>query len=190
MRKNNLTLLVVQVFAFSTLLIAALPARADEHCVECVSTAPAEKAECSCAKCEMNNSECVQCEECVEGGKEMAHKTDVKLGPGVDIDTPALEALLRSRVPIVVLDARYGQYDDGRRIPSAHQMKPDVSEDDAARVIPDKNSLIVTYCSNPQCPASDQLAERLRELGYSNVLHYPKGIEGWAESGNEIERAE
>jgi prevent-host-death family protein len=39
-----------------------------------------------------------------------------------------------------------------------------------AKLVPAKDSLVVTYCANLKCPASGKLAARLKELGYSNVI--------------------
>ena len=47
----------------------------------------------------------------------------------------------------------------------------------------------MTYCSNLKCPASSRLARRLRELGYTSVLEYPYGIEGWTKAGHEVTTA-
>ena len=60
------------------------------------------------------------------------------------------------------------------------------AEDIKATAGSDKNALIVTYCSNTKCPASARLATRLRKLGYTNVLEYPEGIDGWAEAGKAV----
>lgn len=100
-----------------------------------------------------------------------------------EISTDALAAMLRAHAAAVVLDARTGKYDDGRRLPGAQALAPDASAADAATFIPDKTSLVVTYCANPQCPASDHLARHLRELGYTNVIEYRGGIETWVNAG-------
>jgi rhodanese-related sulfurtransferase len=61
------------------------------------------------------------------------------------------------------------------------------SEADIAKVLPDKNALVVTYCAGWKCPASGELAERLHKLGYVNVVEYPEGIPGWKDAGNPVE---
>ena len=43
----------------------------------------------------------------------------VKSAPAA-IDTPALATLIKSSVQLVVLDARSGKFDDGRRIPGGN----------------------------------------------------------------------
>ena len=105
-----------------------------------------------------------------------------------EISTATLEELIESRVPVTILDARTGKYDDGRRIPGAKGLGADSSEERIRTMLRSEDALIVTYCSNLQCPASRMLAKRLTELGYKNILEYPHGIEGWAAAGNEVEK--
>ena len=52
------------------------------------------------------------------------------------IDTRALQALMQAKVPAVVLDARAGKWDDGRRIPGAKQLAPGDAAAKAATLIP------------------------------------------------------
>jgi len=103
------------------------------------------------------------------------------------ITTDELKALLDSSTPPIILDARSGKWDDGRRIPGAKSLDASASEEKIAELLPDKNATIVTYCGGVKCPASSQLSERLKKLGYSNVIEYPEGIAGWVEKGNKIE---
>jgi rhodanese-related sulfurtransferase len=109
--------------------------------------------------------------------------------PAAEIQTSALKTLLAAGVPVVVLDARTGKYDDGRRIPGAKQLSPEATEEQAKALIPSKEALVVTYCGGVKCPASSALGARLRSLGFGNVLEYREGIEGWAEAGNEVQKA-
>jgi len=109
---------------------------------------------------------------------------------GVNIGTDVLDALLRSGVPLTVLDARTGQYDDGKRIPGAKSLSPQATEAEALALIPNKEALVVTYCSNLKCPASKMLAENLHKLGFKNVLEYPHGIAGWIEAGHPVTAAQ
>ena len=59
----------------------------------------------------------------------------------------------------------------------------------AARRIPDRNTLIIVYCANPNCEDSIATAERLQALGYTNVHHYPGGKNEWRDAGLPLERA-
>jgi rhodanese-related sulfurtransferase len=106
------------------------------------------------------------------------------------IDTGVLCTLIRSNVPVTILDARAGKYDDGRRIAGAKVIKPDADKKTIAGLVPEKNTLIITYCGGVTCPLSSQLADRLHKLGYHHVLEYPQGIAGWTKTGHEVRTVE
>jgi rhodanese-related sulfurtransferase len=57
------------------------------------------------------------------------------------------------------------------------------------RRIPDRDAQIIVYCANPSCEDSIATAQRLQALGYTNVLHYPGGKNGWRDAGLPLERA-
>jgi phage shock protein E len=58
-----------------------------------------------------------------------------------------------------------------------------------SRRLPDRNTEIVVYCTSAECQDSVQTATRLRELGYTNVVHYASGKDEWRERGLPLERA-
>ncbi len=118
------------------------------------------------------------CVQCAGSQKNMA-----------ELNTAALKTLLAAGVPLTVLDARAGKYDDGRRIPGAQSLAADAKDEDILAKLKAKDALIVTYCASLKCPASRALADKLRKLGYTRVIEYPSGIEGWAAEGNPIEQA-
>jgi rhodanese-related sulfurtransferase len=102
------------------------------------------------------------------------------------LSTDALAALIRSGTKLTILDARSGKYDDGRRIPGAKSLASSADNDTIFATAGDKSGLVVTYCSNLKCPASKRLATKLRKLGYTNVVEYPNGIDGWAQAGKTV----
>ena len=59
----------------------------------------------------------------------------------------------------------------------------------AAKLPKDKDALIVAYCGNEQCGAYAAGAKKAKELGYTNVKHYAKGIQGWKKAGETTEKA-
>jgi len=62
------------------------------------------------------------------------------------------------------------------------------NEDQFASKLPkDKNALVVAYCGNERCQAYRQAAIKAKELGYTNVKHYSKGIAGWKSAGEKTE---
>ena len=106
-----------------------------------------------------------------------------------EINTAGLKALLAAKAAVTLLDARSGKYDDGRRLPGALALNEASPEAEVATALPDKNALVVTYCAGLTCGASHKLAERLRSMGYANVVEYPDGIAGWTEAGNPVDKA-
>jgi rhodanese-related sulfurtransferase len=58
----------------------------------------------------------------------------------------------------------------------------------ASKLPSDKNALVVAYCGNEQCGAYQAGAKKAKELGYTNVKHYAKGIQGWKKAGEATEK--
>ncbi len=123
-----------------------------------------------------------ECGDACKAAKKAGHT--VKAPKAAHIETPAVAVLLRSEVPFVLLDARGPKVKTW--IPGATAVKTDVPKGEVARLIPSKDSLVVTYCASPSCPASSFLARHLRELGYENVLEYSEGIAGWQAAGHPV----
>ena len=105
------------------------------------------------------------------------------------INTLALKAMIDSGADMIILDARSKEYDDGKRIPGAVTLTAQSTVQEIQKVIKTKDKLVVTYCANLQCPASDMLYKHLKSLGYSNVMEYPEGIQAWVEAGNPVVKA-
>ena len=72
-------------------------------------------------------------------------------------------------------------------LPGAVHIHFEEVEERAAASLPDKDALIVTYCSNTACQNSRIAAEKLAKLGYTNVRRYEEGKQDWAEAGLELE---
>ena len=102
------------------------------------------------------------------------------------VGTEALAQMIASNTPMTIVDARSGTYDDVRRIANAKQLASDAKGEVIAKALPDKNAVIVAYCTNTKCPASAKLAARLIALGYTKVHKYPDGIEGWVAAGKPV----
>ena len=105
------------------------------------------------------------------------------------INTTALAAMVAAKAQVIILDARSGKFDDGKRIPGAKSLNAGSTDEEIKAMLPDKSALIVTYCANLKCPASHELAERLMKAGYMNLIEYPEGIEGWEKAGHKVEKA-
>ncbi len=53
----------------------------------------------------------------------------------------------------------------------------------------DKGALIVAYCGNEYCSAYLSAATAAMELGYTNVKHYSRGIDGWRKAGGKLDKS-
>lgn len=118
-----------------------------------------------------------------------AHDEKAEAKP-VAINTVELDKLITEQKPVVVLDARTGQWDDGKRIPGAKTLGADATAEQASAVIPSKDALVVTYCSSTKCGASKALGATLRKHGYTNVREYYEGIKGWTEAGKTVQQVQ
>ncbi|MDO3705473.1 rhodanese-like domain-containing protein [Micromonospora sp. C28SCA-DRY-2] len=84
---------------------------------------------------------------------------------------------------VTVVDALGGEYYARQHLPGALPLvEADVAER-ARELLPDRAATIVTYCSNPSCPNSGRVADRLTALGYTDVRKYAEGIEDWVAAG-------
>lgn len=90
---------------------------------------------------------------------------------------------------VTVVDALGGAYHAAQHLPGAVALAPGEVDAGAAALLPDRDAAIVTYCSNPACPNSGQVADRLAALGYTDVRKYREGIEDWAAAGLPLESA-
>lgn len=90
---------------------------------------------------------------------------------------------------VTVIDALGGDYYAQRHLPGAVALAPSDVDALAPSVLADRHTAIVTYCSNPACPNSGQVADRLTALGYIDVRKYREGIEDWADAGLPTESA-
>ncbi|MGR6316418.1 rhodanese-like domain-containing protein [Micromonospora soli] len=88
---------------------------------------------------------------------------------------------------VTVVDALGGEYYVQQHLPGAIPLLEAEVAERAAALLPDRTAAIVTYCSNPSCPNSGRVADRLTALGYTNVRKYAAGIEDWVTAGLPIE---
>lgn len=107
---------------------------------------------------------------------------DIQAPAQATIDTAALAMLVRSDIDMVLIDAR-GPAEGISFIPGSKLLAVKSTASEVAEVIPDKRSLVVTYCADLHCPASMEMYKHLKNLGYENVIDYPDGIEGWKAAG-------
>ncbi len=90
---------------------------------------------------------------------------------------------------VTVVDALAGDYWAKQHLPTAIPLAEAHVAALAPRLLPDKSAAIVTYCSNVLCGNSQQVANRLNALGYTNVRKYHEGLQDWVEAGLPVEAA-
>lgn len=78
------------------------------------------------------------------------------------------------------------EYFKGEMIPQSKRVPLDRVGSEVSQSALAKDAEIVVYCASPACPASRQAAEKLVELGYTNVKAYEGGLEEWKKAGHEI----
>ena len=98
------------------------------------------------------------------------------------IDANGLAVLMRSGVPFELVDAR-SDCESEEGLPGARHLTTKSSRSEIESVLGPKETLVVTYCSSPECPASMRLGEHLRSMGYENVLEFKGGIAEWKQAG-------
>jgi rhodanese-related sulfurtransferase len=89
--------------------------------------------------------------------------------------------------PIVLIDALAPMSYAHSHLPGAINLIPERVDDEASRRIPDLEADVIVYCANESCESSVEVAERLVELGYRRVRHYPGGKSDWTEAGLPVE---
>jgi rhodanese-related sulfurtransferase len=98
------------------------------------------------------------------------------------VSTTELSNLISSGA-VTVIDARPGA---PMGLPGAKSLTGKPTAEEAAKVIPSKDSPVVTYCGGVTCPLSPMLAKHLESLGYTNVREYPEGFSGWQAAGKPV----
>lgn len=90
---------------------------------------------------------------------------------------------------VTVVDTLGGEYYARQHLSGALELVPADVDARVSALLPDRGAAIVTYCSNPACPNSGQVADRLTALGYTDVRKYREGIQDWVEAGLPTESA-
>jgi rhodanese-related sulfurtransferase len=103
-----------------------------------------------------------------------------------DISHDELKAAIAAK-QVTLLDVNGTSTYEKGHIPGAIDFTK--AKDSIASKLPkDKGALIVAYCANEACSAYQKGAKAAKDLGYTNVKHYAKGIMGWKDSGEPVEK--
>jgi len=102
------------------------------------------------------------------------------------INTQQLKEKLDSKKPFFFINVLPNENYTAVHIPGSINVPVEYEDEfkkSIEKLIIDKNSEIVVYCSSSTCLAAERAAQILEEMGYTNVTHYPDGITGWKEAG-------
>ena len=95
--------------------------------------------------------------------------------------------LIAAGEPVQFVETLRAEHFAQGHIPGAVHIHFEEVQERAPELLPDKDALIVTYCSNTACQNSRIAAEKLAKLGYTNVRRYEEGKQDWDEAGLELE---
>jgi rhodanese-related sulfurtransferase len=98
-----------------------------------------------------------------------------------------LRRRIESGVEFVLVDALAPMAYARSHLPGAINLVPEWVDERAPRRIPDRDTEVVVYCSGADCDTSAAVGDRLVDLGYRNVLHYPGGKSDWIAAGLPLE---
>ena len=108
-------------------------------------------------------------------------------GEFADVSVTEVKALVEAK-SAVIIDVNGAKSYAAGHVPGALSFAA-IKDNLAASLSADKGALIVAYCGNEQCPAYRAGALAAQKLGYTNVKHYAKGIQGWLKTGEPVEKA-
>lgn len=99
------------------------------------------------------------------------------------ISTDALYRSLQADRSPLLLEALPERYYAQKHLPGAHLFPHDQVDRRAGEVIPDQSMPVVVYCASRSCQNSRIAAQRLIQLGYTDVAVYEGGKQEWEEGG-------
>ncbi|TCS73782.1 3-mercaptopyruvate sulfurtransferase SseA [Sulfuritortus calidifontis] len=91
-----------------------------------------------------------------------------------------LKKQLDEKAPLTVIDARPARVFEKGAIPGAINVPDSAFDKNLDKLPADKKAAIVVYCGGLECVLSNNVADKLIKLGYSNVKTYPEGYPEWS----------
>jgi rhodanese-related sulfurtransferase len=104
-----------------------------------------------------------------------------------DISRRQVQRLVSSDTALLVEVLPATNYREGH-IPGAVSIPLDAEFDRRVQTaVPDKNTPVIVYCANTDCPLAPRAAEHLDHLGYNKVFDYRGGKADWEGAGLRME---
>jgi rhodanese-related sulfurtransferase len=88
---------------------------------------------------------------------------------------------------LALIEALPENFYEAGHIPGALSIPVGQAATLAPMMLPDKNKMVIVYCSGSVCNNSVLVAEELVALGYTNVCRYVEGKEDWKSAGLVLE---
>lgn len=104
------------------------------------------------------------------------------------ITREALQERIAANPKLSLLEALPEKYFSDWHLPGALHFPHDQVAELAAGLLPDHDAEIVVYCASKTCQNSHIAANRLTQLGYTNISVYAGGKQDWSEAGGPVER--
>jgi len=98
------------------------------------------------------------------------------------ISAEDLKEALESEHPPVLINTLPRKAHEAKHIPGSVNVPVDAI-DQVDALVPNKDEQIVVYCANADCEASPKAAQKLEEMGYTNVVDFEDGYAGWRQAG-------
>lgn len=102
------------------------------------------------------------------------------------ITTRDLERRISGDVGTHVWNVLTDEWFTGELIPGSRRVPLDHLEEAVRHSSLAKETPIVVYCADSHCPYSREAAEKLGELGYSNVEAFEGGLADWKSNGRDV----
>jgi len=99
------------------------------------------------------------------------------------IDAETLYVWQLERRDFILVDTLPLSNYEKNHLPGAIHIRSDDIIQLAPAKLPGKNALIVVYCASSKCKRAGLSAERLKTLGYTQVIHFIGGIKAWLTAG-------
>jgi rhodanese-related sulfurtransferase len=96
---------------------------------------------------------------------------------------------LQTQPAPILIEALPAKYFHDRHLPGAINLPHDSNNAEIRRVLPDPDAEVIVYCASGPCQNSGLLARRLEDLGFTQVLDFHEGKEGWERAGFSFECA-
>ena len=123
----------------------------------------------------------------IEKSREAVVKPIV-LGLVTEIDRSELKQKLDHPKKLVLVEALAEDEFHKVHLPGAINIPANKIRSQALEQMPKKDVEVIVYGASPLCNASDQAAEELHAMGYSNVRRYVGGKKDWIEAGLPVVR--